>query len=116
MSGEVEALVPLVIKEVTKEDIAGGVGGKFTGSGGRKVRITCTPKYTKMVVGWRGAKESKAGCGSANHLGRKAIKEVGGGVEAFSPVASRNGGVEEHGAMEHMMLLVVRIRCSALPL
>jgi hypothetical protein len=51
-----------------------------------------------MDVGWRGAKESKVGRGSTHHLSRKTIKEVGGGMEALSLVASVNEGLEEQGA------------------
>jgi hypothetical protein len=60
--------------------------------------VAHTPKDVKMVIGWRGVKESKVGCGSANRLGEKAMKEVGGGVDALSLVASRNRGLEEQEA------------------
>jgi hypothetical protein len=68
------------------------------GSVCRKVGATRTPKDVKMAVGWRGAKESKVGRGSTHHLSRKTIKEVGGGMEALSLVASVNEGLEEQGA------------------
>lgn len=68
------------------------------GSVCRKVGATRTPKDVKMVVGWRGAKESKVGRGSTHHFSRKTIKEVGGGMEALGLVASVNEGLEEQGA------------------
>jgi hypothetical protein len=60
------------------------------GIGDRKFGLARTPKDTNMVVGWSDAKENKVGCGSTNCHGRKAIKEVGNLVEAFSPLASKN--------------------------
>jgi hypothetical protein len=50
-----------------------------------------------MVIGWSGAKKSREGCGSASCLSSKAIKKIGGGVEALGPVASRNGCMKEQG-------------------
>jgi hypothetical protein len=43
-----------------------------------------------MVMGGSGGEESKMGCGGTSRLIRKMIKEVGGGVKALRPVASRN--------------------------
>jgi hypothetical protein len=52
-------------------------------------------------------------CGSMNHLGRKAIKGVGGRVEALNLVASRNEGLKEQvvhvvaSIVNHMWILAI---------
>jgi hypothetical protein len=66
-----------------------------------------------MVIEWKSVKESKIRCGSMNHLGRKAIKGVGGRVEALNLVASRNEGLKEQvvhvvvSIVNHMRILAI---------
>jgi hypothetical protein len=69
-------------------------------------------KDTKTVVGWSGANKSKVRCGCTNRLSRKMIKEVGGGMKALDPIASRNGGLKrvEHdvvSSVNHMLSLAI---------
>ena len=56
-------------------------------SSGGDVRITCTPKDTKVVVAMRGTEKSVVWSGRRGSSGRKAVKQVGGGVEALRPKA-----------------------------
>jgi len=58
------------------------------GSGGCGVRVTCTPKDPKVVISRRGTEKSVVWCRSGTSSGRKAVKEIGGGVQALSPEAS----------------------------
>jgi len=58
-------------------------------SDGGGVRVTRTPKDSKVIVARRGTKESVVWRGSWAGSGRKAVNEVGEGVQALSPEASR---------------------------
>lgn len=69
-------------------------------------------KNVKMVMGGSGGEESKMGCGGTSRLIRKMIKEVGGGMKALDPIASRNGGLKrvEHdvvSSVNHMLSLAI---------
>ena len=58
-------------------------------SGGSGVRVTRTPKDSNVIVARRGTEESVVWHGSWAGSGRKAVKEVSGGVQALGPEASR---------------------------
>ena len=62
-------------------------GRQLVRSGGGGVRVTCTPEDPKVVVARRGTEESAVRSGSRRSSGRKAVEQVGGGVEALSPEA-----------------------------
>jgi len=96
--GEVKAPVPLVIRGVPKEDTQSGTGSQLVGSGGSGVRVTRTPEDTKVVIPRRGTEESVVWCGSRAGSGRKAVKEIGGGVQTLCPEASRKRRLEQKGA------------------
>ena len=81
-------------------------------SGGGGVRVTRTPKDPKVVVARRGTEESVVWSGSRRSSGRKAVEQLGGGVEALSPEAR---GREAWIRRVRMTLFVVRIIRSALP-
>ena len=66
-------------------------------SGGGGVGVTRTPKDSKVIIA-RGTKESVVRCGSWTSSGRKAVKEVSGGVQALGPEASRKRGLEQESA------------------
>ena len=67
-------------------------------SGGGGVRVTRTPKDSKVIVARRGTEESVVWRGSWTSSGRKAVKEVSGGVQALGPEASRKRGLEQESA------------------
>ena len=67
-------------------------------SSGRDVRITCTPEDTKVIVAGRGAEKSVVRSGSRRSCGRKAVEQVGGGVETLSTEAGRQRGLDQKGA------------------
>jgi len=67
-----------------------------SGDGG--VRVTRTPKDTKVIVARRGAEKSVMWRGSWAGSRRKAVKEVGGGVQALGLEASRKRGLKEKSA------------------
>ena len=52
--GEVKASVTLVVRGVTKKHTTSRAGRQLVRSSGGDVRITCTPKDTKVVVARRG--------------------------------------------------------------
>jgi len=88
--GKIIAPVPLVIRRVPKKDTESRTGSQLVRSGSNGVRVTRTPKDSKVIVARRGTEESM--------VGRKAVKEVSGGVQALSPEASRKRGVKQKGA------------------
>jgi hypothetical protein len=47
--GEIEALIPLVIKRVSKEDTSIGARGELMGSSGREVGMAGNPKTQRCV-------------------------------------------------------------------
>jgi hypothetical protein len=72
------------------------------GSGGCGVRVTHTLEDSKVIVPRRGTEKSMVWCGSGAGSGRKTIKEIGGGVQALSPEASRKRRLEQksvHGVV-----------------
>lgn len=77
MSGEVEALVPFVIRGLPRERQRVKRGCKLVGDDGREIRIAGIPEHTKVVVR-RGAKEGKEGGGVTIHLGREVVEQIGG--------------------------------------
>ena len=100
--GEVKASVPLVVRGVTKKHTTSRAGCQLVRSSGGDVRITCTPEDTEVVIAGRGTEKSMVRSGSRRSRGRKAVEQVGGGVEALSPEAWGTS-------------FVVRIIRSALP-
>ena len=67
-------------------------------SGGGGVRVTRTPEDPKVIVARRGTEKSVVWSGSRRSSGRKMVKQVGGGVEALSPEARRQRGLDQKGA------------------
>jgi hypothetical protein len=67
-------------------------------SSGGGVRVTRTPEDPKVVVARRGTEESVVWSGSGRSSGRKTVKQVGGGVEALSPEARGQRGLDQEGA------------------
>src|SRR6185312_1516407 len=96
--GEVRASVPLVVRGVTKKHTKSRAGRQLVRSSGGDVRVTCTPKDPKVVVARRGTEKSVVWSGSRRSSGRKAVKQVGGGVEALSPEARGQRGLDQKGA------------------
>jgi len=98
MRGKVIASVPLVIRGVPKEDTESRTGCQLVRSGGGGVWVTHTPKDSKVIIARRGTKESMVWSGSWTSSGRKAVKEVSGGVQALGPEASRKRGLKQESA------------------
>jgi hypothetical protein len=74
VGGEVQTLVPLVIRRVPKEDTTSGSGCKLVRGSGIKIRVASAPKHVRVIVGGRGDKESKVGGGVRNRLGGEAVE------------------------------------------
>ena len=91
--GEVKATVTLVIRRIPEEDAQSGTGSQLVRSGGNGVRVTRTPKDTKVLIP-RGTEESMVWRRSWAGNGRKAVKKIGGGVQTLSPEASRKRRLE----------------------
>jgi hypothetical protein len=96
--GKVKATVTLVIRRVPEKDIESRTGCQLVGSGGCGVRVTRTPEDSKMIVPRRGTKKSVVWRGSWAGSGRKTVKEIGGGVQALSPEASRKRRLKQKSA------------------
>ena len=82
------------------------------GSGGGGVRVTRTPENSKVIVPRRGTEKSVVWCGSWAGNGRKAVKEIGGGVQTLSPEASRESLEQKRahgvfGGVNHALSLAV---------
>ena len=82
-------MVPLVVRGVTKKYTTSRAGRQLVRSSDGDVRITCTPEDMKVVVMRRGTEKSVVWSGRRGSSGRKAVKQVGGGVETLSPEAGR---------------------------
>jgi hypothetical protein len=67
-----------------------------SGSGG--VRIASTAEDAEVVVGGGCAVQGEAGSGKAHCRRRKAVEEVGGGVQGLCPVAGRERRLKEKAA------------------
>ena len=91
--GEVKASVPLVVRRVTKKHTS-RVGCQLVRSSGGDVRVTGTPEDTKVVVARRGTEKSVVWSGSRESRGRKAVEQVGGGVDSHP----RSGEAERPGS------------------
>jgi hypothetical protein len=94
--GKVKATVPLVIRRVSEEDTESQTRCQLVGSSDSGVRVTRTPEDSKVIVSRRGTEKSVMRRGSEIGSGR--IEEVGGGVQALSPEASRKRGLKQKGA------------------
>ena len=67
-------------------------------SSGGGVRVTRTPEDPKVVVARRGIEKSVMWSGSRRSSGRKTVEQIGGGVEALSPEARGQRGLDQKGA------------------
>ena len=107
--GKIVASVPLVIRGVPKKDTESRMGSQLVRSGSSGVRVTRTPKDTKVIIARRGTEESVVWRRSWAGSGRKAVKEVSGGVQALSPEASRKqkGAHGVVGGANHALSLAV---------
>jgi hypothetical protein len=115
--GKVEASVPLVIWGVTEEDTERGSRVQLVRRGGGSVGVASTPKHAEVIVSRRGTEEGVVRGGSGTGSGRKAVKKVGGGMQALSPEASRKRGLKQkspHGVIggaNHPLSLAILRRC-----
>jgi hypothetical protein len=96
--GKVKAPVPLVIRGVPEVDTESGAGVQLVGRSGSGVGVTRTPKNAKVIVPRRCTEEGVVWRRSGTGSGRKAVEEVGGGVQSFSPETSRERGLKQKGA------------------
>ena len=106
---EVKVSVPFVVRGVPEEYTSRAERQLVRSSGGG-VRVTRTPDDPKIVVARRGTEKSMVWSGSRRNSGRKAVEQVGGGVEALNPEARGQRGLDQKGVHD-----VVRIIHSALP-
>jgi hypothetical protein len=87
-----------VIRGVPEEDTESGAGVQLVERSGSGVGVTRTSKDAKVIVPRRGTKEGVVWRRSGTGSGRKTVEEVGGGVQALSPEASRERGLKQKGA------------------
>jgi hypothetical protein len=67
-------------------------------SSSRSVRIASTAEYAEVVVGGGCVVQGEVGSGMAHRRRRKAVEEVGGGVQGLCPVAGRERRLKEKAA------------------
>jgi hypothetical protein len=67
------------------------------GRSGSGVGITRAPEDAKVIVSRKGTEKSVVWRRSRADSGRKTIEEVGGGVQALSPEASRKRHLKQKG-------------------
>ena len=96
-----KALVPLVVRGVTKEHTTSRAGRQLVGSGDGGVRVTRTLEDPKVVVARRGTEKSVRWSGSRRSSRQKTVEQVGGGVEALSPEARGGEKPESEGCARH---------------
>ena len=108
--GEVKAAVPLVVRGVIKKHTTSRAGRQLVWSSCGDVRITCTPEDTKVVVARRDTEKSVVWSGSRRNSGRKTIEQIGGGVEALSPEAQGQRGLDQKGAHDVVLRRGIRTR------
>jgi hypothetical protein len=98
VGGEVQTLIPLVVRGVAKEEAAGGARRKLMRGSSGSVRVAGTAEHVNVVVGGGCAIQGEVGSREAHRLGGKTVEEVGGGVQALCPVAGRERRLEEKAA------------------
>jgi hypothetical protein len=59
------------------------------------VRIASTTEYVEVVIGGGYVVQGEVGSGMAHRRRRKAVEEVGGGVQGLYPVADRERHLKE---------------------
>jgi hypothetical protein len=96
--GKIKTPVPLVIRGVLEEDIESQTGVQLMGRSGSGVGVTRAPEDAKVIVSRRGAEKGVVWRRSGTCSGRKTVEEVGGGVQALSPEASRKRSLKQKGA------------------
>jgi hypothetical protein len=95
VGGEVQTLIPLVVRGVAKEEAAGGARRKLMRGSSGSVRVAGTAEHAKVVVGGGCVVQGEVGSRVAHRLGWKTVEEVGGGVQGLCPVAGRERRLEE---------------------
>jgi len=68
------------------------------GSSSREVRVAGASEDPKVIVGGRLPEEGEVGSTMGKGFGGETIQKVGRSLEAFNPIRSRKGGLEQHGA------------------
>jgi hypothetical protein len=101
VGGEVQTLIPLVVRGVAKEEAAGGARTKLMRGSSGSVRVAGTAEHAKVVIVGGRAVHSEVGSRVAHRLGGKMTEEVGGGVQGLCPVAGRERRLEEK-ATDHV--------------
>jgi hypothetical protein len=94
---KIKATVPLVVRGVTEKHTTSRSGRQLVRSSGNRVRVTSAVEDTKVIVARRGTKESVVRSRSRGSSGRKAVEQVGGGVEALGPEARGRRGLDQKG-------------------
>ena len=98
--GEAKASVPLVVRGVTNKHTTSRAGCQLVRSSGEYVKVTGTPEDTKVVVAGRSTEKSMVRSKSRRSCGRKAVEQVGGGVETLSLEMGRQRGLDQKGAYD----------------
>lgn len=98
ISGEIQAPISFVIGGIAEEHTKGGARRELVGSSSREVRVAGASEDPKMIVGRGFPEEGEVGSTVGKGFGGETIQKVGRSLEAFNPIGSRKGGLEQHGA------------------
>jgi len=98
ISGEIQTPITFVVGGISKEHTKGGARRELVGSSSREVRVVGASEDPMVIVGGRLPEEGEVGSTMGKGFGGETIQKVGRGLEAFNPIRSRKGGLEQHGA------------------
>jgi hypothetical protein len=98
VGGEVQTLIPLVVRGVAKEEAAGGARRKLMRGSSGSVRVAGTAEHAKVVVGGGCVVQGEVGSRVAHRLGGNTVEKVCDDVQGLCPVAGRERRLEEKAA------------------
>jgi hypothetical protein len=98
VGGEVQTLIPLVVRGVAEEEAASGARRELVRGGSGSVRVAGTTEHAQVVVGRGCAVQGEVRCRVAHRLRGKTVEEMRGGVKGLCPVGGRERRLKEKAA------------------
>jgi hypothetical protein len=98
VGGEVQAPIPLVVREVAEEEAASGARRKLVRGGSGNVRVAGTAEHAQVVVGRGYAVQGVVRCTVAHRLRGKTVEEMHGGMKGLCLVGGTERCLKEKAA------------------
>jgi hypothetical protein len=98
VGGEVQTLIPLVVRGVAEEEAANGARRKFVRGSSGSVRVAGIAEHAQVVVGRGCVVQGEVRCRVAHRLRGKTVEEMHGGMKGLCPVGGRDRHLEEKAA------------------